>query len=65
MDDLYYQTYSALYFSQDVPINPNITIADLVLSFFIAVVMLTTMTLLLDKWTKEAIEEMKKEWRSL
>lgn len=65
MDEAYFQTNPALYFPYDIPINAQITITDIIISVLFAAVMLTVMTIVLDRWVKEEIKEMEKESRLL
>ncbi|SHG07250.1 hypothetical protein [Pedobacter caeni] len=61
MDELYYYTQSGLYFSQEIQTNPHITILDIAFSFFFGVLLITVLTLTLDQWRKEHINEMLRE----
>lgn len=56
MDDL---TYQELYLFQDGATNPNITTTDILLSIFCGGLLITVLTLALEQWRKQQMEEMK------
>lgn len=62
MDEFY---YPGLYLSQNIHHNAHITIIDVAISFFLAVFLISVLTIVLDKWLKEQIKEMEEEFRLL
>jgi capsular polysaccharide biosynthesis protein len=65
MDELYQQTYLTLYSQHDIPINPNTTIWEVIVVFFVAVLLITILTIVLDQWLKDEIKQMEKQSRIL
>lgn len=65
MEDLIYQTYAGLLFSQDIPLNTNFTTLDVIMNFFFGALLITALTVVLDSWVKEEIMEMEEEMRLL
>lgn len=56
MDKYYFIGCPEIYYSQKIQFNPNITTIDVVTSFFFGVLLVTALTLALDKWQKEELK---------
>jgi|GEM_PF-5512281 len=63
MEYLHNYIFSLASFSQDMPIEANITTLDLVMSLFLGVCLISVLTLSLDHWSKAQIKEMEEESR--
>jgi hypothetical protein len=65
MDKYYFIGCPEVYFSGEVQIHQNVTTIDVVLSFFLGILLITVFTLVLDQWQKEQIKEMEEKFRLL